>query len=270
VTAAPCESPFDGRIVFVLGSRRTGTTWLQELLVAHPAMVGVPPVEVEPGSIDPREPVVLGALEEFWKNAHDTEREGVSAYLEREEILAVMRRFCDNLFARARDTYKPGAVWFVEKSPSNTKRLPLIASVYPDASFISVIRDGRDAVRSLMDTPMAPLTVAEAAGEWVTSLDELQRYRHLLRRFRQVRYEAMLGDPVAAAADLFDWLGLECGDDVLGAVEQQSKREVARYGATGPVGPGKWMQLPAHERATILDIAGDWLTDLGYIDAPSG
>ena len=269
MTEAPCGSPFEGRVIFVLGSRRTGTTWLQELLVAHPAIAGVPPVEVEPGSIDPREPVIMGALEEFWRNAHDAEGEGVPAYLEGDEIIAVMRRFCDSLFTRARDAYKQGAVWFVEKSPSNTKRLPLITSVYRDAWFISVVRDGRDAVRSLMDTPMAPLTVSEAAAEWVTALDDLQRYRHLFRRFRQVRYEAMLQDPVGAAVGLFEWLGLECSDEILSAVEERSKREVARYGVTGPIGSGKWMALPPHERAKIVDIAGDWLAELGYIDLGS-
>jgi hypothetical protein len=160
-------------------------------------------------------------------------------------------------------------VWFVEKSPSNTLRLPLITSVYPDAWFISVVRDGRDAVRSLMDTPMAPLTVADAAAEWVAALENLQRYRHLFRRFRQVRYEAMLEDPVASAVDLFDWLGLERTEDILAAVEARSTKQVARFGATGPIGTGKWMQLPARERARIVDIAGDWLAELGYIDPGS-
>ena len=266
MTEARHEGPFEDRVIFVLGSRRTGTTWLQELLVAHPAIAGVPPVEVEPGSIDPREPVILGALEAFWLNAHNADREGLPAYLPPDETIAAMRRFCDNLFARARDTYNPRAEWFVEKSPSNTKRLPLVTSVYPDAWFISVVRDGRDAVRSLMDTPMAPPTVDEAAAEWVAGMDKLQLYRHLLRRFRQVRYEAMLQDPVGAAVELFEWLGLECGEDVLEVVERRSKREVARYGTTEPIGSGKWMQLPAHERTRILDIAGDWLAELGYID----
>jgi len=269
VTEAPCESPFEGRVIFVLGGRRTGTTWLQELLLGHPATAGVPVEEVEPGRLDPSETVIMGALEAVWLSAHNADREGLPAYLEHDEVIAVMRRFCDSLFTRARDTYNPGAVWFVEKSPSNIARLPLITSLYPDAWFIHVVRDGRDAVRSLMDSPMAPPTVADAAAEWVALLDELQRYRHLLRRFRQVRYEAMLDDPVAAAADLFQWLGLARSDEVLQAVEERSKRQVARFGATGPIGPGKWMQLPAHERARIVDIAGDWLAELGYIDPGS-
>jgi Sulfotransferase family len=267
VSEALYASPFEGRVIFVLGSRRTGTTWLQELLLAHPAVVTVPTVEVAPGRLDPSETVIMGALEAVWLNAHNANSEGLPAFLEQDEIIAVMRRFCDSLFARARDTYNPGAEWFLEKSPSNIARLPLITSLYPDAWFIHVVRDGRDAVRSLMDTPMAPPTVADAAAEWVDVLDELQRYRHLLRRFRQVRYEAMLGDPVAAAADLFQWLGLKGSDDVLQAVEERSKRQVARFGATGPIGAGKWMELPAHERARVLDIAGDWLAELGYIDA---
>ena len=38
----------------------------------------------------------------------------------------------------------------------------------------------------------------------------------------------------------------------------ETRDSLARFGATGPIGPGRWMQLPAHERARIVDIAGDW------------
>jgi hypothetical protein len=263
---APCESPFEGRVVFVLGSRRTGTTWLQELLLAHPDAVGVGAMEVVPGRVDPRETVIMMALEHFWTNAHSDRGDGLSAYLERDAVIAAMRRFCDSLFAQARDVYKPGATWFVEKSPSNLDYLPMLAAVYPDAWYVHILRDGRDAIRSVLATPMAPLHIADAASHWVVGLNKLEQSRHLLQRFREVRYEAVLGDPVGHAADLLDWIGLERNDEVLRAVEQQSKREVARFGAQDPIGPGKWMQLPARDRAVILDIAGDWLTELGYID----
>jgi len=264
--AAPCESPFEGRVVFVLGSRRSGTTWLQELLLAHPDAVGVGAMEVRPGRLDPRETVIMMALEDLWANAHSSRGWGLSEYLERDEIIAAMRRFCDTLFAQARDVYKPAATWFVEKSPSNLDYLPMLAAIYPDAWYVSIVRDGRDAVRSVLDTPMAPLNIAEAAAQWVVGLNQLEQHRHLLQRFRQVHYEALLADPLGYAADLLEWLGLERNDDVLRAVEEQSKREVARFGAQEPIGSGKWMQLPAHDRAVILDIAGDWLTELGYID----
>jgi hypothetical protein len=121
-----------------------------------------------------------------------------------------------------------------------------------------------------METPMAPSSAAQAAGEWVTALNRLQKYRQLFGRFREVRYEAMLGDPVTAAADLFAWLGLACDDDVLRDVEQRSKREFARFDATDPVGAGKWTQLDDLDRTEILTVAGDWLAELGYIDAVPG
>ena len=104
----------------------------------------------------------------------------------------------------------------------------------------------------------------------MTALNRLQKYRHLFGRFRQVRYEAMLGDPLGAVAELFAWVGLEHDGDVLTAVKQRSKLEFARFDAMDPVGPGKWTQLRERDRAEILTVAGDWLTDLGYIDEVSG
>ena len=256
--AAPCESPFEGRVIFVLGTRRSGTTWLQELLLAHPEVVGVGAVEVGPGRVDPRETVIMMALEDFWANAHNAQGEGLSAFLERDDIIIAMRRFCDSLFAQARDVYKPGATWFIEKSPSNLERLPLLAAVYPDAWYVSIVRDGRDVVRSVLETlgrrGLQELVerCCDGAARFAAAIAELDGVELL--------------NEVVLNQVLFCFDSDERTDEVLRAVENQSKREVARFGAQDPIGPGKWMRLPARDRAMILDIAGDWLTELGYID----
>src|SRR5437588_5130521 len=41
-TRRSVESPLDGRMIFLVGARRSGTNWLQRTLATHPAIVSVP------------------------------------------------------------------------------------------------------------------------------------------------------------------------------------------------------------------------------------
>jgi hypothetical protein len=262
----PCDSPFADHVLFVLGGRRSGSTWLAELLLAHPETAGVGAWEVEPGDVTPRETVVIGALDELWRNLHNPDGEGIRPYLGYQRSLATMRRFTDAMLGCGRSHHAPEASWFVEKTPSNLLRLPMLAAIYPDAWFLSIVRDGRDVARSLAQAPMGPTDAGEAAGEWVRDLDQLQLHCGLLSRFRQVRYEDVLADPVGSARAVFEWLGLAVGPDVDRAVEDRASTEVARYGSKDAVGAGKWTQLPTRDRARVLDTAGDWLAELGYLE----
>src|SRR5947208_9165285 len=36
------DSPLRGRVVFVVGARRSGTNWLERILTAHPAITAMP------------------------------------------------------------------------------------------------------------------------------------------------------------------------------------------------------------------------------------
>ena len=114
MTGAPSESPFANRTVIVLGPVRSGTTWLVELLLAHPALAGLS-----------WESTIFMALWDLWENAHRADGEGISAYLGPDEVAAALRGFCDRTFSVA------DGEWFVEKTPDNVNRIPLISAAYP-------------------------------------------------------------------------------------------------------------------------------------------
>ncbi|MBV8297333.1 MAG: sulfotransferase [Acidimicrobiia bacterium] len=259
-------STFADRVVFVLGSRRSGTTWLAELLLSHPALVGVDVLEVGEGDLHPRETVIFDALGEVWANVHNADGEGICTLFPPEAAVAAIRQFCERMFALGRERYGPTASWFVEKTPSHIFKLPFLAAIYPDAWYIHLIRDGRDVARSLARSPMGPDDVAGAAGEWVRGLEQAERHRWRLRRFRQLRYEGLLADPVGQTSDLLAWLGLDVDEEVTGRLSERATRAVATYGSTAPVGAGKWRLLSPRDQAQIRVVAGDWLSELGYLD----
>jgi hypothetical protein len=51
---------------------------------------------------------------------------------------------------------KPAAIRFVEKTPKNTLRVPLLNELFPDARFIHLQRDPRENVDSLVDAWLLP------------------------------------------------------------------------------------------------------------------
>jgi len=246
--------PFADRTVFVLAPVRSGTTWLVELLLAHPAL----------GAMAWESTIFMG-LADLWENAHRSDGQGIGAHLDEPSFAAAVRTFCDATFAAGRTTGQDDGAWFVEKTPDNVNRVPMMAAVYPDAWYVHLVRDGRDVVRSQVRAPWGTNDPAEAARNWVWGVRQVQAHRWRLPRYIEVRYEDLCVDPVEVTARLLEWMGLGAGDEVRLAIKERAAREVARYGATDAVGSGKWTDLSAAQLRSIYDVAGDLLADLGYL-----
>ena len=166
----------------------------------------------------------------------------------------------------ARDRYSPGSTWFLEKTPDNAKRLPIVAAIYPDAWYVEIVRDGRDMARSLTSVHFGPDDVGEAAAEWTRDVIQVERHRWRVPRFRQVRYEDLLISAADTVADLYQWMGLNVDADVRKELDERAGRRVATYGSTDPVGSGKWREMSAEDITAVLTVAGDQLASLGYLD----
>lgn len=264
--APRCIAPGPGRMaggvmsvsagnVFVMAPVRSGTTWLVELLLAHPLL----------GAMT-WESTLFAGLWDLWENFRRADGEGIGAHLDDDGFAMAVRTFCDRTFQSGRSVAGAEDGWFVEKTPDNVNRLPLMAAVYPDAWYLHLLRDGRDVVRSQIRAPWGTDDAAEAARNWVWGVRQVRSQSWRLERFYELRYEALCADPVSETAELFGWMGLGADEEVFAAIKERVPREMARYGATDPVGPGKWSDLSAAELDAVYDVAGDLLAELGYLD----
>ena len=230
--------------IFVVGVPRSGTTWVQNMLLAHPQLDG-PRVETS----------VFVSLQSLFNNV------ALREWISEDRLAAAIRRFVSALFAKYAP---PGGGRLVEKTPLHAEHLPLISAVFPDASIVSVHRDGRDVVRSLLEMESGTDDVVVAATRWSEITREVSSVLPSLPRARDMRYESMLADPVAAIADLFAWLDLPCDDAVLAEVARRAAERVSQYNTTGDVGPGKWRSLSRRQLRAVQRHAGDRLKELGY------
>ncbi|MEY2471903.1 MAG: hypothetical protein QOK28_1232 [Actinomycetota bacterium] len=226
--------------VFVVGVPRSGTTWVQNMLLAHPQLDG-PRVET----------AVFVSLQPLWNNA------ALREWISRDALAAAMRGFVATLFA----DYGPR---LVEKTPLHGEHLELINAVCPDASVISVHRDGRDVVRSLLEMESGTDDVVVAATRWAEITRDISAALSSLPHARDMRYESMLDDPVGAISDVFEWLGLPVDDTITAEVRRRAEERVSQYNTTGDVGPGKWRTLSRRQLRVVYRHAGDRLEELGY------
>lgn len=242
------EPELPGRPIFVVGCARSGTTWLQTMLAAHPAIGG--PKE---------ETAIFAALRELDANA------ALRASMPREQLIAAMRRFALELFTHCLRTQAPTASRLLEKTPHHVMYLPLISQLFPDAMIVSIYRDGRDVVRSILEVPFGTDSPSVAATAWVRAVRAASDFAPKFRSFRDVRYEAAIANPVEAVSELLGWLELAPDDAVTAELAARAPARVSQHRPHRAA--GTWEGLNPADVRTVYRIAGAQLVALGYVTA---
>lgn len=240
-------------MIFNVGARRSGTYWLQRITCAHPAVAEVPSeTYVFSHGIAP-------LMERFQHDDRGSQTVG-RVFADRERLIAAVRNLCDTVF---KEFVEAGQTHAAERTPWHVYHLPLIAEVYPDARFVHIIRDGRDATRSIVAQSWGPNTVEEAAEEWRSSVAAGRKAAPALgERLLEVRYEDVLADPRAAITRIYAHDGLDGGiDEALVAAGEE-----ANIGAHDKrIGSEKWREAWGQRELNEFDrVAGDLLRELGY------
>ncbi len=112
--------------ILIVGSPRSGTTLLGELLARHPDVAYW------------EEPRPIWSQGNAWR---DDDR------LTAADLTPSIARRIDHRFADC--LAKSGRTRFAEKTPSNTLRLPFLRALYPDARLVHLVRDSRAVVHSM-------------------------------------------------------------------------------------------------------------------------
>jgi len=290
------------RLTMLIGSPRSGTTWLQSMLGAHPAIAT--PQETDIFTVYVKPQLRAWDVQMGWqRQADDRARraKGLPLLLTEEQFIGRVRGLIDEM-THAAIALKPTASTVLEKSPSHSGCVEEIVRVAPDTSFIHIIRDGRDVAQSLMAAhadgwgrSWAPGSAAQAGRLWQRELRAARRAASAPGGYCEVRYEDLRGPSgPTELARVFAACGIDVSADgardLLAAHDLEGMRargEVSTSILTGGElgGDARSRQEPAGffrsggatwrdawslgDRRAFHAVAGDLLTELGYEQDPS-
>jgi hypothetical protein len=223
-------SPLRDRVIFVEGAPRSGTTWLVTLLATHPEIAGV---EAESHLFDFGVDRLFDNFERRHPHIH-----GLEAFVDRDEMVDLVRDLCDGVLLGMRSHVSAGAIppFVVEKTPiqDGIDGLDLARKreCYPDAWHIHIVREREAVARSLMRAPWMPdRSYAACAGLWDRTVGQARAVLGDLPRYREVSYEELRADPAEGCRALFEWLGVDAGDEVLETVRGLSRERFSEHNA---------------------------------------
>ena len=276
----------DVRPFFIVGAARSGTTLLRVMLDRHPDLAIPPESHFIPrlwkrraryGSGDrierPGEFLRdLGADARF--RSWDLAIEAVRDELARRGDGAAPT-FADAIdaaftaYARAQ-----GKTSWGDKTPRYVDDLPLLGTLFPDARFVHVIRDGRDVALSVLDMERLHAHAATAARVWARQIREGRAAGRALGpdRYLELRYEDLLDETEKRLREVCAFLGLsfsrgmlEHGDRALDRIPKRQRGMHSRLALPPTKGLRDWRsQMDANELAEFEAVAGDELEACGY------
>jgi hypothetical protein len=273
------------RLIWILGSPRSGSTWLMamlmDLLGAHvvnePLIGGHLAVPASPviGESLPNDPT-LGEL-----------RGDNPSYFFAKSRASVWRPPLRRLLLDRLAVGSGRRQWIVVKEPNGSLGAPVIMATLPQSRLLFLVRDGRDVVDSLFDgwsegwLSSAFNAVAidreqflhNAARRWVRLSEAVQTafsaHSHPLRI--RTKYENLRDDPQKELRRILSWLGEGGKHDRIAQVVERTAFEAVPETQRGPgrflrtATPGLWREhFNEEEQELLSSIMGPTLKKLDY------
>lgn len=255
------------RPIFVVGTMRSGSTVFRLILDAHPRIS----ISEETGFMG-----AVAATTQIpnWHHGQGWyERIGWTA----EELDARMRTFWSGLFER--HAQSQGKQRWGEKTPFHSRHMARMATVFPDAVFVAIVRHPGAVTHSLVRK--FHYQQDDAAAYWVATNKEILRRGAELGadRFALLRYEDLVTEPEKTLRELMDWLGEPWSDDLLRHNAVQSAQGAPRISAGNthtrqPLArslPDRWLEaFTREEQQVLIARTGEFAALLGYDAARPG
>lgn len=249
--------------VFIVGSPRSGTTWLQLLLAQFDAVATAQETHLFSRYLGP----VLSRWDESLEEAT-----GLHTVLGEDTFVACCRQFAVATLEAILQS-KPGATIAVEKTPGHVFHIASISTLLPEARFLHILRDPRAVASSLLrvseewGTGWAPTHARDAARLWERHVEAGRRAgAELGSAYREVRYEELCSDPVESLRGLATWSGVET--DVKQCVRAVRSCSFDRINTEGArrAGTDEIRVRPGGDADSRTSRVGAWRDEMAEID----
>jgi len=294
-------SRFERRLVWLLGSPRSGSTWLLRLLGEHDAVIpynepligwflgpftcdlpGMQPGELDRSTFTMRRAQGSARYQFFNDEFEHVWRPDLRRMLKRRLLAHAQRYPAGEQLSRS---------LMVIKEPNGSQSADVIMRALPRSRFLFLLRDGRDVVDSELASNLKGSWISrmfagstgieaeerrkfveQSAYKWLWRTEVVQEaYAAHTGPKHLVRYEDLIRDPEPHLRGIYDWLGLELSDTELAATIERHAFEEMREEDRGEgqfsraAKPGFWREsLSEDEQAVLHAVIGPKLRELGY------
>jgi hypothetical protein len=191
-------------------------------------------------------------------------REGMTT---REAIAAIFETYAE----------RQGKPRWGDKTPLYMQQLPLLERLFPDAIWVHLVRDGRDAALSFLELPEGfsgktwalPRTVPQFAARWRMEILAARRLgRHAGGRYLELRYEDLVDEPERHLRLVCEHASLPWEPGMLNHTRPSDTAHMPEHrNLAQPPTPGlrDWRsQMSREDALAFAEVAGDVLESAGY------
>jgi len=268
----------DRQFLFIIGSLKSGTTWLQIMLSAHPQLC----TTVEQTLFDKYIPSWFDIWQKETKNI--TEKgynKGLPFLWTNDDFMDFLREFLDKVYAKVSINH-PNASHILDKNPMYSFSVELIHELLPNARFIHLIRDGRDVAVSMLaarrNIGYGPSSFINSVVTWNKYVLAARHAKSYENQYLEIRYEDLLNNGILTLQTIFDFCQLPISSEEIEKIvsehtfkKMKSKRQHADVRAKTHKAfyrkgqAGSWREeLTPTQMYQFNKISGDLLLDLGY------
>jgi hypothetical protein len=257
------------KLVFLVGSPRSGTSWLQLLLSQPLAVATVPETHLFSE--------YMRSMIEQWNHdrAITAQMTGLAKLLTEEEFRGLLRNASAFVFAKIAQC-KPSATIVLEKTPMHVTYGREILDLWPEAHFIHIIRDPRSVVASVRAASKtwasgwASPSVWTNCERWIVDVSSGRQISSATQNYHEVFYHELISDGPHVLMRIFNILGVAASlEDCQRYIDECNIENLKRLSPpTGFYRLGKtdsWRtELSAWEIALVERLAGPLMSELGF------
>jgi hypothetical protein len=183
-----------------------------------------------------------------------------------------LARIIDEVYGCYREDHFSSAKIWGDQSPINTFFISWVHETFPRAKFLHLLRDGRDAIASLIKRGVS---LEEATERWVKSIQETRSIQPHLKpgQYCELRYEDLVTNQTKMLQDVCKFIGINYQDIMLDYWKLPTTLEHKHFeyheNIKKPVftdSIGKWRErLTKTELNYVLEKTSKLLADLDYL-----